>query len=318
MLKKAIILSICLCWGALAAYAQGLPRPYTRYLRQGEWLTLTAAAANATSYQWYLNGQPIAGAVQQQYVTSEAGAYVVEAYNSGGCTSERSDPVFIFMVAGKPDTASRADLEITKRADAKPVLVNTSFNYYLTVLNHGPAHASSVVVTDVLPQTLRVESVQPPLNGEAAYDAAAHQVVWRIKALPAGESAALTIVTKATTAGNVDNVATVTAVQADSNQQNNRIMVRKEVLDLHIPNVITANGDGKNDQLMIEGLDKYEANEIIILNRWGNHVFEQKNYTQSWDGRGLSEGTYFYLLKIKSKAGQWQELKGYITLLRPK
>jgi gliding motility-associated-like protein/uncharacterized repeat protein (TIGR01451 family) len=319
MLKKAIILSICLSWYAAAAtYAQVLPPRYTRYIRQGEWVTLVATATNATSYQWYLNDQPISGAVQQQYLTGQPGTYVVEAYNSGGCVSERSDPISIVVLKDNPDSLQYADLEITKRADTKPVLVNNSFNYYLTALNRGPANASSVLVTDVLPKALRVESIQPPLNGDASYDAAAHKVIWRIAALPVGASVDLTIVTKATAAGTIENVATITGVQEDSIQQNNRAVQQKEVLALHIPNVITANGDGNNDQLVIEGLDRYEANEIIILNRWGNHVFEQKNYTQNWEGKGLSEGTYFYLLKIKDKTGRWQELKGYITLLRPK
>ena len=300
----------------VAALAQGSPRHYIRYIRQGEWVKLTANAAGATAYQWFLNGAPIPGAIQQQYMTTQPGTYMVEAYIAGGCSSERSDPVSVVIV--NDGTVTYADLEITKRVDAKPVLMNANFNYYLSVVNKGPALASAVVVTDSLPKSLRVESVMPPQSGEAFYIAATHKVVWRMPVLPAGESAELTIVTKTAATGNITNVATVTAEQADSVLQNNRAVQQKEVLALHIPNVITPNSDGKNDQLVIEGLSQYEANELIILNRWGNHVFEQKNYAQNWEGRGLSDGTYFYLLKIKGKNGQWQELKGYVTLLRPK
>lgn len=89
-------------------------------------------------------------------------------------------------------------------------------------------------------------------------------------------------------------------------------------LDLKIPDVITPNADGKNDYFVIKGLERYAENELIILNRWGNHVFEERKYNQRWNGNGLSEGTYFYLLRVKDESGQWQVFKGYITLIRPK
>src|SRR3546814_12172771 len=81
-------------------------------------------------------------------------------------------------------------------------------------------------------------------------------------------------------------------------------------------NVITPNGDGKNDRLVIPGLDSFVENELVILNRWGNHVFEKKGYEHDWTGEGLTEGTYYYLLRVKTATGDWQAFKGYITLLR--
>lgn len=317
MRKQLTILSIFI-WCAVAAHAQGLPRHYTRFIKLGEWVKLTATASNATAYQWFLNGQPIPGATQQQYVTAQPGTYTVQVANNGACAPVLSDPVTISVIKEDVATANQADLEILKRADTKPVVVNSSFNYYLTAKNNGPANAAAVVVTDQLPKSLKVESVMPPAVGEAGYDPAAHKIVWNIPSLRVEESAELTIVAKATTAGTVENIATITARQPDSIQTNNKATNRKEILGIHIPNVITPNSDGFNDQFVIKGLEQYEANELIILNRWGNHVFEQKSYSQNWEGRGLSEGTYFYLLKIKDKAGQWQELKGYLTLLKPK
>jgi len=87
---------------------------------------------------------------------------------------------------------------------------------------------------------------------------------------------------------------------------------------LTIPNIITPNGDGKNDYFVIKGLERYPENELIILNRWGSHVFEQRRYNHRWNGDGLSEGTYFYLLKIRDESGQLQVFRGYLTLMRPK
>ncbi|MDT3402200.1 CshA/CshB family fibrillar adhesin-related protein [Mucilaginibacter terrae] len=83
---------------------------------------------------------------------------------------------------------------------------------------------------------------------------------------------------------------------------------------LKIPNLFTPNGDGINDVFEIRGLDKFSQNELIIVNRWGNEVFHQSNYRNTWTGEGLNEGTYYYILKVKTT--DWQVLKGYITLMR--
>lgn len=47
--------------------------------------TLTATLASA--YQWYLNGQPLAGANQQSVVASWPGSYYVEVFDTNGCSS---------------------------------------------------------------------------------------------------------------------------------------------------------------------------------------------------------------------------------------
>jgi len=83
---------------------------------------------------------------------------------------------------------------------------------------------------------------------------------------------------------------------------------------LQIPNLFTPNGDAINDVFEIRGLDKFLQNELIIVNRWGNEVYHKTNYQNNWTGEGLNEGTYYYVLKVKTT--EWQVIKGYITLMR--
>lgn len=86
---------------------------------------------------------------------------------------------------------------------------------------------------------------------------------------------------------------------------------------LNIPNLFTPNGDNTNDAFEIRGLDRFAENSLTIVNRWGNEVFKQTNYKNTWTGEGLNEGTYYYLLKVKANSGdQWKVYKGYITLIR--
>jgi gliding motility-associated-like protein len=83
------------------------------------------------------------------------------------------------------------------------------------------------------------------------------------------------------------------------------------------PTLFTPNGDGKNDVLEIGGLENYTENELIIVNRWGNEVYRQRNYSNNWSGDGLNEGTYYYLLRVKKPDGTgWEVFKGFTTILR--
>ena len=84
--------------------------------------------------------------------------------------------------------------------------------------------------------------------------------------------------------------------------------------EITIPNVFTPNGDGKNDYLVIENLEYYPDNKIVIFNRWGNKIFEKEGYKNDWDGDGHSDGTYFYILELNDFAERI--FKGTITVFK--
>jgi len=62
-----------------------------------------------------------------------------------------------------------------------------------------------------------------------------------------------------------------------------------------IPNVVTANGDGKNDHFLLPS--DVEGCSILICNRWGEQVFYAKEYQNNWPSERLSAGFYFYTLQ---------------------
>ncbi len=88
--------------------------------------------------------------------------------------------------------------------------------------------------------------------------------------------------------------------------------------EIFIPDIITANGDGVNDNFMVKGIEFYPNNEVYIYNRWGAEVFHTTDYQNDWKGtyKGdeLPTGTYFYLF-IDLSTGKVVQ-KGDFTLHR--
>lgn len=66
------------------------------------------------------------------------------------------------------------------------------------------------------------------------------------------------------------------------------------IAETEIPNVITPNGDGFNEFFE---LPEDKRSQLRILNRWGNVVYSNDSYDNSWDAKGLSSGVYFYQVK---------------------
>ncbi|MBO0949027.1 DUF7948 domain-containing protein [Fibrella forsythiae] len=73
-----------------------------------------------------------------------------------------------------------------------------------------------------------------------------------------------------------------------------------------IPNMITANEDGKNDVFDVG----FPGAKLDIYNRWGKLLFQSSNYANDW-GRKVAHGTYFYLLITPGGS----QCKGWIEVL---
>ncbi len=93
-----------------------------------------------------------------------------------------------------------------------------------------------------------------------------------------------------------------------------------DTLKIIIPNIFTPNGDGYNDYFVIKNAD-YKKIEVQIYNRWGELVFQDKNYQNNWDGRykgnPSADGTYFYTIKSKGIFNNKEDYyNGSLTILR--
>lgn len=81
------------------------------------------------------------------------------------------------------------------------------------------------------------------------------------------------------------------------------------------PNVITPNGDGKNDCLVFEELpadncDDY-FKDITVFNRWGKQVYYSKVRPNDWCPDKISGGYYYFLVQYTKRS-----YKGGLTILK--
>ena len=85
-----------------------------------------------------------------------------------------------------------------------------------------------------------------------------------------------------------------------------------EFCELFIPNILTPNGDGLNDILVIENIERF-GNHLEISNRWGQLMFEADDYDNTWEPpSNISEGTYFYYILLEDG----REYTGHITIVK--
>jgi len=91
-------------------------------------------------------------------------------------------------------------------------------------------------------------------------------------------------------------------------------------LPLELPNAFTPNGDGHNDIFRIPSGVQFNLQELDIFDRLGIRVYTTRNIGEGWDGTYNGQpapiGTYVYLVKGKTLAGEPVVLKGTLMLIR--
>jgi gliding motility-associated-like protein len=95
--------------------------------------------------------------------------------------------------------------------------------------------------------------------------------------------------------------------------------ITDEIVQL-IPNAISPNGDGKNDQWELDFLNLlYPEAQVEIYNRWGQQLFFSEGLYTAWDGNFMGEpvpdGTYYYIITLND-AAETPPFKGALLVLR--
>lgn len=88
---------------------------------------------------------------------------------------------------------------------------------------------------------------------------------------------------------------------------------------VEIFNAVSVGDDGKNDFMTIRNIEFYPNNRIMIVNRWGDRVFEISGYDNNQNvfkgysdkGNRLPAGTYFYTLDLGDGS---EKMTGYLVI----
>jgi len=112
-----------------------------------------------------------------------------------------------------------------------------------------------------------------------------------------------------------DHTITVT----DSNGCTEQLVVTVGVIGqdcLRVYEIITPNGDGKNDTWKMRNAELYPDAEVFVYNRWGKLVFHTRDITDEWDGRYngelLPNDSYHYVIHLNDGS---EPLTGVISII---
>ena len=244
---------------------------------------LQGVGTGTLSYQWYLNGNPIAGATTPNIVNMGPGTYSLVVTDANGCSSASSGSSANSFTVPSVGTVT-ANISANPTTGYVPLPVTFSNN----TVGATPATTWNWVFGD----TVGTSTAFAPTY---TYTSAGTYTAWLYVKTP----------TTYTTCVDTSNYVTIT------------VEVSTTII---IPNIFSPNGDGINDQFFIinTGLSSLSCN---IFNRWGQLLYTINSANESWDGRTPNgekapDGTYMYILQAQGLNGKSYKQNGTVTLVR--
>jgi len=118
----------------------------------------------------------------------------------------------------------------------------------------------------------------------------------------------------------------VTLTDSSGCQAKDRILVQvSKPRHIYIPNVFKPDADFNHLLYVFGGRDVESIESFQVFDRWGEQVFEQRNFqpnddTKGWDGRAKGEkvnpGVFVYWVRVRFVDGEVEVFKGDFTVLR--
>ncbi len=212
------------------------------------------------------------------------------------------------------------DMSISKSSFNAEIFEGTNYEYEILVENNSDFDATNVVIRDLMPNNATLVNVEYRVTNSRIVTERRFEgtdIIFEVADFPRGEQLLIILTVNAGNFGPVVNEVTVTAKENDNRPNNNRSIDRNEIKPFFIPDVITpGRADGKNDRFVINGLQKFEKNKLVIINRWNDHVYQSENYQNDWSANGLNAGTYYYVLTSIDGQGKEHIFKGWIQVIK--
>jgi gliding motility-associated-like protein len=99
------------------------------------------------------------------------------------------------------------------------------------------------------------------------------------------------------------------------------ISVTQKICNILFPSAFTPNHDGKNETFRILNVPTLYNYDLSVYNRWGQKVFETRDYTKGWDGSlnggPAADGVYVWFCRFKKSGDETStSMKGSVVLIR--
>lgn len=286
-------------------------------------ITVSGGTAPYT-YQWVLGS----AATSEDLINISPGTYAVLVTDANGCTTTDTmivnSTIIVDAIAGNDTTFCEGDSVILNGSTSvgltynwyripSPLVIDTSLivkvkpftgtnTYMLVVYNGACTDTDYVVVTSLsLPVADAGNDVTIFTNSSAT-----------IGGSPTGPSGStirwspsigLSDTTIANPVASHSLTTTYTVTVTNSNGCSSTDTIRVTVLPkIVFPNGISPNADGKNDEWIIDNINKFPDAVVEVYNRWGELLFRSVGYTTRFDGtyngKPLPVGTYYYIINL--------------------
>ncbi|SHJ66454.1 gliding motility-associated C-terminal domain-containing protein, partial [Aquimarina spongiae] len=197
------------------------------------------------------------------------------------------------------------DIQVTKTVSDPNPAIGDVIVFTITANNLGSLDATSIEILDRLPTGYRFES-------STATSGTYNEVsgIWTLPLVTGNSSQTLEITVEVLDIDDYVNIASLISLdQVDANSDNDEDQVTIDTICLTVFNEFSPNNDGVNDTFVIDCIDRFPNNKLIIYNRWGNIVYQKEGYDNSFDGTSngravlyteekLPVGTYYYILDL--------------------
>lgn len=308
-------------------------------------ITVTPGTGTAP-FEYSISTNP--GVFQSATVfTAPQGDYVITARDANGCTGTANvsvgftddltlDPIDDEVICGENSVTLTAVSNATTLtwSPATGLSTNTGST---TVAS--PDETTTYTVTGVLGSCTKTEEVTVNLeagitvnagpdftlsSGTTALMAATASgniatYLWS----PSTGLSATNVLNPVVTAGNNSGVQTytLTVTSAEGCVASDQVDVTIIASCLRVRNAFTPNGDGNNDVWRV-----YDDNSCLksatvqVFNRYGNKVFESKDYRNTWDGtfkgKPVPDATYYAVIEFFMADGTRRFVRTDLTILR--
>ncbi|GAA4344297.1 PKD domain-containing protein [Flaviaesturariibacter amylovorans] len=307
-------------------------------------------ATGGTSYQWSVNGVPIAGATGALFGATGPGRYTVQVTNAAGCSAPAPGfvtlrlpptPAVAFEVA---DTCQHATARFRNPAGNSALRYSWTFGDGNSSLAEAPAHryatpgtytvtlqvslpaCSAATASLTRPVTIlpapaaqRLPDVWVRAGGPQQLEArllAGARYTWTPGApLSDPASANPVLLTDSDELFRIGMLLPNGCVVTDTLQAK----AYSEV-DILVADGFTPNNDGRNDRLHAVPRGIRAFRYFRIYNRWGALVFETTDSARGWDGtyKGTLQGgfSFVWIAEGVGQEGQRVLRKGTVTVIR--